>query len=96
MQDIGPGSLFNSSMVYTIHGVILFGGTNRFSNITNDNTWKWDGKFWTQSQDIGPTPRREHKMAHDIKRDRVVLFGGFTGTGGSASAFGDTWELKIV
>ena len=32
------------------------------------------------------TPRREHKMAYDIKRDRVVLFGGFTGTGGSASA----------
>jgi hypothetical protein len=95
VQDIGPGSLFRSSMVYTIHGVILFGGTNPGTNEPNDNTWKWNGKFWTQSQDIGPSPRRDHNMAYDIKRDRVVLFGGFTGTGGTGIPFGDTWELRI-
>jgi len=34
-------------------------------------------------------------MAYDVKRDRVVLIGGFTGTGGSAIPLGDTWELRI-
>ena len=56
VQDIGPGSIFRSSMVYTNHGVILFVGTNPGTNEPNDNTWKWNGKFWTQSQDIDPIP----------------------------------------
>jgi hypothetical protein len=34
-------------------------------------------------------------MAYDIKRDRVVLFGGLAGTGGTAFPLGDTWELRI-
>jgi hypothetical protein len=82
-------------MVYTIHCVILFGGTNPGTNKPNDNTWKWNGKLWTQSQDIGPSPRRDHNLAYDIKRDRVVLFGGLTGTGGTGIPAGDTWELRI-
>jgi len=31
-------------------------------------------------------PRRDHNLAYDIKRDRVVLFGGLTGTGGTGSS----------
>jgi hypothetical protein len=78
-------------MVSTIYGVILFGGFNSINNESNDNTWKWDGKYWSQSEDIGPSPRSNHAMAYHAKRDRVVLFaGGLAGVN-----IGDTWELKI-
>ena len=86
---MGPGPLVNSSMVGTTHGVILFGGLNIQRN---DNTWKWDGNLWRQSEDIGPIPRSNHAVAYDAKRDRVALFGGY---GPATETFGDTWELRI-
>ena len=43
--------------------------------------------FWTQKQDIGPTARASHGLAHDRVRQRVVLFGGDPG----GDPLGDTW-----
>jgi galactose oxidase-like protein len=45
--------------------------------------------FWTQKQDIGPSEREVHRMAYDSNRQRVVLFGGRSGT---TVVFNDTWE----
>jgi hypothetical protein len=90
---MGPGRLVGSAIVYTVHGTILFGGS-RINDEVNDNTWLWDGQFWTHTQDIGPSARASHAMAYDIRRDRVVLFGG-RGVAAGIPPTSDTWELKI-
>ncbi len=52
-------------------------------------TWGWDGTSWAQVATTGPSaPRFVPGMAFDARRNRVVLFGGFTGAGYLA----DTWE----
>ena len=43
--------------------------------------------FWTQRLHFGPASRKNHAMAYDAARHRVVLFGGFDGL----ADFGDTW-----
>ena len=43
--------------------------------------------FWTQRLHFGPTARKNHSMAYDAARQRVVLFGGFDGL----ADLGDTW-----
>ena len=45
---------------------------------------------WTQLASGGPPGRSRHCMAYDSLRDRVVMFGGRSGTSGSG--MGDTWE----
>jgi hypothetical protein len=73
-------------MVFDGALVLLFGG---FGSAYFGDTWSWDGKHWTQIQDIGPGPRALMAMAYDSDRSRSVLFGGR-----NQSAFvGDTWEL---
>jgi hypothetical protein len=61
------------------------GGLNGFLG----DTWSWNGKHWTQVQDIGPEPRTFAAMAYDSNRSRTVLFGGAT----QNTLLGDTWEL---
>ena len=55
------------------------------------DTWVWDGRHWTQIQDIGPGPRAGVGFAADEGRRRIVLFGGRPA--GAAGFLGDTWEL---
>jgi Galactose oxidase, central domain len=43
--------------------------------------------FWSQKQDIGPSPRAGHAMALDAARTKVVMFGGVAG----GHAANDTW-----
>jgi len=43
---------------------------------------------WLQVNTSGPPNRCCHAMAHDIKRQRTVLFGGWNGS----AVMGDTWE----
>ena len=73
-------------MDYDSVNVLLYGGlgTGAFGD-----TWAWDGKHWTQLQDIGPVPRSYLGMTYDSVRQRVVLFGG---QNSSSSPLGDTWE----
>jgi Bacterial Ig-like domain (group 2) len=52
-------------------------------------TWRWNGSGWAMAANAGPPgPRFGPAMAYDAHRNRVVLFGGFTGAGYRA----DTWE----
>lgn len=39
-----------------------------------------------------PSPRFAHALAYDAARERVVLFGGTTGSVGKAPMLADTWE----
>jgi len=74
-------------MVFDGIHVLLFGGASQ--NALLRDTWSWDGKHWTQIQDIGPGPRTFAAMAYDSNRSRTVLFGG----AGQNALLGDTWEL---
>ncbi len=42
-------------IVYNGKTMLLFGGKNDTTFFKN--TWEWDGKHWTQRQDIGPAAR---------------------------------------
>jgi hypothetical protein len=68
--------------------IALFGGTDS-SNAAFGDTWTFDGKYWTDREDIGPLPRFSHAMAFDTARRTIVLFGGRDLT---SSLQRDTWE----
>jgi hypothetical protein len=54
-QDMGPSGRFGCGMAYDSarQHVVLFGGADvSGQNVFND-TWEWNGNFWTQMADIG-------------------------------------------
>jgi hypothetical protein len=71
--------------------VTLFGGASADAPTPTlfGTTWARDSKHWVLRQDFGPSPRRSHAMAFDLKRNALVLFGGL---GQGSVAVGDTWE----
>jgi hypothetical protein len=71
---------------------LLFGGRGPFLNGVEQifrDTWTWDGQYWRQRQDMGPSVRAFSAMTWDVARSRAVLFGGKTREG---VYLGDTWE----
>ena len=74
--------------------VILFGGYDG-SNLLND-TWAYDpqGDAWTELSPSGnvPSPRGNHRMVFDASAGRMVLFGGFDGSG----ELSDTWTYDTA
>ncbi len=58
--------------------------------------WEWNGILWSlRATNVGPVVRSEEAVAYDTARNRLVLFGGRTNTGGVPSTFlSDTWELS--
>ncbi len=95
VQDFGPAPRYGHALAFDTQNscVVLFGGnalvtgTNASTALAGD-TWGWDGDNWTQLNDIGPSPRQMFAMAFDRNRNRLVLFGGLTGSASS----GETWE----
>ena len=67
--------------------LVLYGG-----GAAVDETWEWDGNTWTQRLVKGPNSggRSGHTMA--TLGNKIVLFGGYTVTGGVQSYPQDTWE----
>lgn len=77
--------------------VVLFGGrTWAASNALLSDFWEWDGTTWVERVSAtAPPPRTEHRMAWDVVRHRLVVFGGTTGrqiAPGVLERFSDTWE----
>ena len=67
--------------------VVLFGGGS--GGALHNDTWTWDGVTWTQqSPATVPTARKAHALCYDPSIDRVVLFGGWSG---SFPGHNDTW-----
>lgn len=66
---------------------VVFGGSARARE-----TWEWDGHVWTIAATTGPSPRSGHAMVFDRGRNVIVLVGGETYSGGSATA--QTWEYN--
>jgi hypothetical protein len=78
LTAFGPDARVGSAMVRhdTRGSLLLFGGFTSAGE-AND-TWEWDGDNWL-SHGNAASPlfaRRDHAMAYDRARDRVVLFGG--------------------
>jgi hypothetical protein len=73
--------------------VVRFGGWTYPQPVGElDDTWEWDGTRWTQrAPAANPPGRRAHAMTYDSRRSRVVLFGGWLGSG---PGFSDTWEYS--
>jgi hypothetical protein len=95
VADTGPTPRIASGLAFVGKRIALFGGDTGglgdAGGLVRD-TWEWDGRYWTQRQDIGPPPRSWPGMTSDRNRDRVVLFGGQ----GANAILGDTWELAIT
>lgn len=87
-----PGPLDHHAMVWDeARGVLVVQGGASGGQIGPGETWTFDGERWTLAADsaAGPGPRVHHAMAYDGRRQRVVLFGGFSEAGDPPA---DVWE----
>jgi hypothetical protein len=101
IADFGPSPRFHASMASSDMQISLFGGVTSViltpAPTVFPDSWIFDGKRWSQRQDIGPGPRWGHALALDSSRRQTVLFGGLrlavSGAGDPfADPLGDTWE----
>lgn len=77
--------------------VVLFSGTSQFGRAMKpafNDTWEWDGRAWKLVSSTGPAGRLLFGLAYDVKRSKVVLFGGNTSFAPpfEAGLRDDTWE----
>jgi hypothetical protein len=92
-EDIGPSARFGHAMAYDSvrSRTVLFGGSlllgGQVQNL--NDTWEWNGEFWTQIADIGPAGRQDHALCFDSVRQTTLLFGGLSGQN---TPLGDTWS----
>lgn len=91
----GPSARHDHAMVYDAirKKIVVFAGESGSGSELSDQ-WEWNGIEWEKISVNAPYPyiRTEHAVAYDIKRKRVVLFGG--DPEGSWNALGDTWLFK--
>jgi hypothetical protein len=73
--------------------LVLFGGGQNAGSVVYADTWEWDGENWLLRTDllVSPPARWAFFMAYDEQCQRVVLFGGLTGT---VAQFNDTWSYN--
>ena len=72
---------------------VLF-GTGQPTDTVLGDFWSWNGMTWASLSSVGPGSRAEAAMAFDHTRNRLVLFGGYRGTGSQRVRLGDTWEWE--
>ena len=96
----GPSAPSFHAMAYDAESdrVILFGGRGD----PNKGTWAYDHdtNSWTNmnpatSPDPRPFAISDHAMAYDAQSDRVILFGGFSGTRSNPIHYDDTWAYDF-
>jgi hypothetical protein len=92
-EDIGPSARFGHAMTYDSvrSRTILFGGSLLIGGQPGsvNDTWEWNGEFWTQMADIGPPARQDHALCFDSVRQTALVFGGLSGQN---TPLGDTWS----
>ena len=66
-EDIGPSARFGHAMTYDSvrSRNVLFGGSLSVGDqlASVNDTWEWNGEFWTQMADIGPPPGKITRCA---------------------------------
>lgn len=97
-----PSGRTATRMVYNTETghMILFGGSTKLDAGTRQSydlsdTWDWTGDHWVLLYPAhAPHGRSFHAMAFDSARDRVILFGGKSGTTTANSVmYNDTWSF---
>ncbi len=87
-----PSPRFFHNMVYDAgrRRVVMFGGSNGASLLSD--TWAWDpqASTWTQLASTGPSARGQFGMMYDPSLDKTLLYGGEASGGQS---LGDCWIL---
>jgi hypothetical protein len=64
------------ALAFDGRSVLQFGGTDPVTQQRTDTTYRYDGTAWTQlTPATAPPPLRDHEMAFDAARGRVVLVG---------------------
>jgi hypothetical protein len=97
VADFGPEPRTAAAMAFKGDHVALFGGVTSLQPEGQPqvfgNTWEWDGKHWTQRQDIGPAARWAHAMVFDTNAGAAIIFGGAPvfPLDAPEKLFGDTW-----
>ncbi|HEY0104238.1 MAG TPA: kelch repeat-containing protein [Brevundimonas sp.] len=90
----GPAPRHSAGMAFdSRRGVmVLFGGMHDGGSPggTYGDTWTWDGAVWRKVAESGPPARGMGPLAYDVRRDRIVLFGGRAGP--PYTDLSDTWE----
>jgi len=79
--------------------VVVYGGADLVGGIGFSDTWEWDGSNWTRVAAPGAGPRNLNnaRMAYDVIRQRMVLFGGNDQQiSYSGSYWPETWEWDGV
>jgi N-acetylneuraminic acid mutarotase len=91
-----PSPRYSYSMVYdsATGKVILFGGWDSTSYL--NDTWAYNpaDNIWTELDPVSqvPSARHRHSMVYNSSASRVILFGGWAGTG----CLNDTWAYDPV
>lgn len=76
---------------------ILFGGAileSVYKGTLTNETWSYNlrqNKWKRLSPEVSPPPMADHNMAHDAKRNSILLFGGELGTLYSNKLSGELW-----
>jgi len=98
IAEFGPSARYEAAMASSGGNLILYGGTMPPAGTTPErtlsDTWEFDGKLWTQRQDIGPGPLTGAATTYDSSRERIVIFGGMASDTGALS--GLTWEAPVT
>ena len=89
----GPPPRSQHTMVYdpTRDVVVLTGGRSATRPYERNDTWEWSGSGWSIVSSAGPA-RALSAMAYDVRRKKMVMFGGEVSVGPSVAARADTWE----
>ena len=77
------------------HATILFGGWGTEDGAAASDrasTWSWNGTSWSRLATSGPSARHDASMVYDASRQRVVLYGGRSGSFPNEVLLTDTWE----
>jgi hypothetical protein len=95
MMIPGPSPRREQAMAYDpVRGVgVLYGGLSAVGPLTSlRDTWIWHSASgqWTEVNADQPAWRRLAGMGYDLKRERIVLFGGCVGQ----VAYADAWALE--
>jgi len=97
ITGVSPSARFGHSMIYDSirDRILMYGG---FDNLTAPQGDIWalslnGAPTWTQIPTSGPAPapRYGHSAVYDPIRDRMIVFGGYSGR----SLLNDTWELDL-
>ena len=101
---VQPAAWYFADLAYDSESdrIVLFGGCAESQffaclPVTRGETWSYDfnANTWTNTNpSASPSIRHSHRMAYDVKSDRIVLFGGILGTGG-IDVLGETWAYNF-